>query len=171
METKKIKCPHCGEQTSADLQRCEICGELINNIDNGQPMQESSGDTNQNGCGEEQKGGNSNTVVPVITIALLVVIVGLLLFSVFKKEEAKWEYKTVRVEGTESGYLSDFSPKSFSDQTGQLNSLGKEGWELVDVYTETETKHCNFGKDEYVTGIQPNVRTTVITYILKKKTK
>lgn len=171
MDTKKVKCPHCGEETAADLQRCEICGELLNNLDNVQPTQKGGGDAKQNGCGEKHKSGNNNSVISLITITLLVVITGLLFCSVFMKDNAKWEYKIVRVEGTSADYLADFSPKSFSDQTGQLNSLGKEGWELVDVYTETETKHCNFGKDEYVTGIQPNVRTTVVTYVLKRKAK
>lgn len=171
METKKIRCPHCNEETAADLQRCEFCGELLNSLDNGQPMQEGSGDNNQTGCSEKQKNGNIGSVISLITLVLLLVITGLLFFSVFVKDDTKWEYKIMKVQGNESEYLADFSPKSFSDPTGQLNGLGKEGWELVDVYTETETKHCNFGKDEYVVGIQPNVRTTVVTYVLKRKAK
>lgn len=49
------------------------------------------------------------------------------------------------------------------------NSLGDEGWELVDVFEETETVHPNFGNSEYVTGIQPNVRTSEISFVFNVK--
>ncbi len=77
----------------------------------------------------------------------------------------KWEYKIVKVVGETA---TDFTPRSFNDPTGQLNSLGEEGWELVDTYTEVETTHPNFGNSEYVTGLQPNSRTSVVNFVLKR---
>lgn len=79
-----------------------------------------------------------------------------------------WEYKIVKVAG-EVGTI--FSPRSFNDPTGQLNNLGKEGWELVSTYTEEETVHPNFGNSEYVTGLQPNNRTAVVNFVFKRTVK
>lgn len=76
-----------------------------------------------------------------------------------------WEYKVVKVAGQEN---TNYNPRSYNDATGQLNNLGKEGWELVSTYTEIETVHPNFGNTEYVTGLQPNTRTAVINFVFKR---
>lgn len=78
----------------------------------------------------------------------------------------KWEYKVVSVPGTSS---ADFTPMVFGDETSMLNEMGEEGWELVDTYTETSTVFPNFGNEQYVTGLQPNTRTTVINFVFKRK--
>ena len=75
----------------------------------------------------------------------------------------KWEYKFETIEG--SSY-SKFKSNSFN--TIDLEALGREGWELVDVYTINETVHPNFGNSEYVTGIRENTRTKSITYVFKR---
>ena len=80
----------------------------------------------------------------------------------------KWEYKVVKIAGVE-GFRGNFDGMSFNDPTGQLNNLGKEGWEVVTAYTEENTVHPNFGNSEYVTGLQPNTRTAVVNIILKRK--
>lgn len=80
----------------------------------------------------------------------------------------KWEYKVVNIAGVE-GFRGNFDGMSFNDPTGQLNNLGKEGWEVVTAYTEENTVHPNFGNSEYVTGLQPNTRTAVVNIILKRK--
>ena len=82
---------------------------------------------------------------------------------------SKWEYKTVTVEGEESIMMEDFMTKSFDMPDSTLNAIGAEGWELVDVYTLTETVHPNFGRSEYVTGLQPNVRSSKLGFVFKRK--
>lgn len=80
----------------------------------------------------------------------------------------KWEYQIVKIAGVQ-GNRGDYSALSFSDPTGKLNALGKDGWEVVSSYTEENTVHPNFGNADYVTGIQPNTRTAVVNIILKRK--
>ncbi len=80
----------------------------------------------------------------------------------------KYEYKTIKVEA-QTGSYGDFSSTTLSDPTSELNKLGAEGWELVGVYTETNTVFPNFGKDEYVTGIRTNTRTSCVNFVLKRE--
>lgn len=83
---------------------------------------------------------------------------------------ATWEYKVVSVKGMEdNSKMRDFHPKKFDASGESLNLFGKEGWELVEVFETTETIHPNFGNDEYVSGIQPNVRTSEINFVFKRK--
>lgn len=77
-----------------------------------------------------------------------------------------WEYKIVSVEGKES---EKYSPREISVSNEDLNLFGKEGWELVDIYTITETVHPNFGDEKYVTGLQPNTRTSKVNFVFKRK--
>ena len=81
----------------------------------------------------------------------------------------KWEYKTVTVSGEKFETMEDFLPKTFDIPDSTLSALGNEGWELVDIYTQTETVHPNFGNSQYVTGIQPNVRTSEVNFVFKRK--
>ena len=80
----------------------------------------------------------------------------------------KWEYKIVSIDSSTS---SDFLESSFKITSEDLNLFGSEGWELVDVYTITQTQHPNFGDDKYVTGIRENTRTESIHYVFKRQTR
>src|SRR5437868_6331521 len=71
----------------------------------------------------------------------------------------KWEYKIVSAKGTEQERLGKFQSNQFDVSDTLLNLFGKAGWELVGVYEKTEKVHPNFGNEQYVSGIQPNVRT------------
>lgn len=95
---------------------------------------------------------------------LLIAMLGLAITSC----TSKWEYKVVTVKGTEKE-VSKFDPNKFEVTDENLNLFGKDGWELVDVYPTTETVHPNFGNSEYVTGIQPNVRTAEVNFVFKRK--
>lgn len=104
-------------------------------------------------------------LMPLIGI---IVLAALGLTSCAKKEEdvtQKWEYKIIQSDGTS---FSDFYSKIILLPEEELNSLGEEGWELVDVYTRIETVHPNFGNEKYVVGIQPNTRTSSVYYVLKR---
>ncbi|MGE5411137.1 MAG: DUF4177 domain-containing protein [Clostridiales bacterium] len=94
----------------------------------------------------------------------LVLILGVL----FTSCKQNWEYKIITVKGTETEN-SSFDPKKFDVTDESLNLFGKEGWELVDVFETTETVHPNFGNSEYVTGLQPNVRSSEINLVFKRK--
>lgn len=100
---------------------------------------------------------------------LLTMLLSIVLYSCNtapQPESITWEYKTIIDDGSSR---SEFSAKSFDAPADQLNKLGKEGWELVGVTTQTETQYPNFGDDKYVTGIRTNTRTATITYIFKRK--
>ena len=81
---------------------------------------------------------------------------------------SNWEYKVVTIKGTEKE-VSKFDPNRFDVSDESLSLFGKDGWELVNVYSTTETVHPNFGNSEYVTGMQPNVRTSELNFVFKRE--
>lgn len=107
-------------------------------------------------------------------IFLLLVGAGAPMF-IFLKPTPHWEYLTVNFlaetssTSTLSTNLDALSFKSIPNPKEQLNLLGDKGWELVGTYLEIETSHPNFGKEDYVTGIQPNVRPQRLVCILKRQ--
>ena len=96
-------------------------------------------------------------------------LIGVLLSALTTSCTSKWEYKTITFNGTEDEELAKFTSKKIDIPTTSLNSLGEEGWELVDILDKIETVHPNFGNDEYVTGLQPNVRTSEVSFVFKRK--
>jgi hypothetical protein len=80
-----------------------------------------------------------------------------------------WEYKVVKVAGKPAETLADYGALVYGDQTAMLNKMGKEGWELVNTYTETATAFPNFGNSDYVTGIRDNTRTSVVNFVFKRQ--
>lgn len=81
---------------------------------------------------------------------------------------SNWEYRVVTIKAKEKD-SSNFETKKFDVSDETLNLYGKDGWELVDMYSTVETVHPNFGSSEYVTGMQPNVRTSDINFVFKRK--
>ena len=79
---------------------------------------------------------------------------------------SKWEYKIVSVENEEE---SEFEYTDIKVTSEDLNLFGEEGWELVNVYTITDTDHPNFGNSEYVTGIRENTRTSSVNFVFKRR--
>jgi hypothetical protein len=96
---------------------------------------------------------------------LLIAAIGFFSFSC----TSKWEYKTVSVKGEEQEVLGKLKTNKFDVSDESLNLFGNEGWELVGIYEKNETVHPNFGNEEYVSGIQPNVRTAEINFVFKRK--
>lgn len=69
-----------------------------------------------------------------ILYLLVVASVAIGMVSCSKKQESqKWEYKTLAVNGND---FSEFRAKNFPVPVGKLDTLGSQGWELVDVYTQ-----------------------------------
>ena len=104
---------------------------------------------------------------------LLGVVALILVFSMLGCEfgQTKWEYKTIDFGSEGHDRTGDGSGKfhSINPSEESLNKLGIEGWELVTSYLEMETAWVNFGNNEYVTGLQPNVRPQRVVFVFKRK--
>ena len=130
------------------------------------------------------------TIALVILILLLMIGNGLLLFSMQTNQENMqnvereikatsenlseklsylanpvYEYKVVTVEST----LSNKYEASITADSLHKILTKHSNWELVDAVTEIATEHPNFGNSQYVTGLQPDVRTQQIKLILRRK--
>ena len=99
-------------------------------------------------------------------VLLLFCMIATLVSCGSKNEQ--WEYKVVKVSGTDAEVMADFGTLVFADQTSMMNKMGKEGWELVSTYTETGTSFPNIGRSEDVTGIRDITRTVVVNFIFKR---
>ncbi|WKT83438.1 MULTISPECIES: DUF4177 domain-containing protein [unclassified Thermosynechococcus] len=108
----------------------------------------------------------------ITAASALAIFLMLLLGGLFPN--SKWEYKTVYVTAktVSLGAYPKFSAKEVSlmELESEVEKLGKQGWELVDSFVEDETVHPNFGNEEYVTGLQPNVRPNRVVLLFKRKT-
>ena len=80
-----------------------------------------------------------------------------------------WEYKIVKIDGKEPEKLADRKPRTFDDQTPMLNKMGKEGWELVNVYTEDETVFADLSNEHLKLYMRGNCRTHNINYVFKRQ--
>lgn len=98
----------------------------------------------------------------------LTVTIGIASCSQKQEEIQKWEYKTLVVEARP---YDDFAIPMISYPQARLDTLGAQGWELVNVYTIVETVHPNFGDSKYVTGLQPNTRLNSVNYVFKRPVK
>lgn len=112
-----------------------------------------------------------NTAQGYILIALACVIIGLLAWNTFKSKP-KYTYKVINVQaqfnkGTATD--ADLNTTSVNLKDEELSLLGNDGWELVGTFLEVETTHPNYGKSEYVTGLQPNIRPQKAVLLFKKQ--
>jgi hypothetical protein len=76
-----------------------------------------------------------------------------------------WRYKTIAIPAK---YGSDTSTREIGSDMPELISLGSQGWEVAGIWLEQETVYPNFGKSDYVTGIQPNMRPSRLVILLKQ---
>ena len=105
-------------------------------------------------------------------VALLLTALAVLSLSACSFGKTRWEYCVLQAPAKASvpglpESVEELMSKRFDVPESLLNGLGKEGWELVGTIPEVETSHPNFGSSEYVTGLQPNVRSCRVTLIFK----
>ncbi len=106
-----------------------------------------------------------------LTALGLCVCIAVGIISCKTNNQVKWEYKLISV-------ISAEAPERTGDQAGKittvtpsevgLNDFGSQGWELVTSYLELETAFPNFGNENYVSGLQPNVRPQRVVLIFKR---
>jgi len=86
-------------------------------------------------------------------------------------QEARYQYKVLAVDSQGNDRTGDGAMKftSITPNERELSSLGAAGWEVVASYLEMETAYPNFGKAEYVTGLQPNIRPQRVVMILRHR--
>lgn len=160
MAQKTYYCPECGQSQTADDQaesffcsKCQKTFTLPKTSGNKPPVVKS-----------KRTGG---IIKPILT-TLLILIAAILL--VLCKIEKKWDYKVVVFYG--EGYSRTGRDAGKSDTIKlpekSLDKLGENGWELVTSCSEEETAFPNFGSEEYVLGIQPNIRPQKLTLIFKR---
>lgn len=113
------------------------------------------------------------------TILIILLLIGIgAPFWVFLKPTPNWEYQTVEIVAETSGTASilgenyeKLAYKTIPEFSTKLDSMGSQGWELVSGFLEHETSHPNFGKEDYVTGLQPNMRPQKLVLIFKRPKK
>ena len=95
-------------------------------------------------------------------------IIGIMFASC--RNDVKWEYKTIIVNDYQdfmNRENTNLPEISMSD--AELNKLGAEGWELVNIYELVGTNFPNFGEKQYHTGVKENVKTTSVRFVFKRK--
>lgn len=104
-----------------------------------------------------------------IIVALLCIGLGFPFLS-FLKPAPRWEYKKLVFLTDGQPARTGFGARDYNSiklDESLLESMGSQGWELVTSYLEMETAFPNFGKEDYVTGLQPNIRPQSLVLIFK----
>jgi len=91
-------------------------------------------------------------------------------------KKQKWEYFIYKLNPTPRDYEKEYTIGDYEDKEANffnpnievLDSLGSEGWELVDTYTEVYTLFPNFGQKGYHTGMKENVKVKNICFVFKR---
>ena len=105
-----------------------------------------------------------------LIIAILLVAIGAPFWGNLKPIP-KWEYATDKILADipiENFLNKKHSYKTIPEFSSRLSVRGQSGWELVDTFLEHETSHPNFGTNDYVTGLQPNIRPQRLVLIFKR---
>lgn len=119
--------------------------------------------------------------------SVILIFICLLLYSCDNKPvdvaNVQWEYNIVSLSGSPTPKTfganqkeeiikrNTFSSLNYpnSDEVNDiLNFHGKEGWELVDIYTTIETVFPNFGNEDLHNGIKDNTRTNTVNFVFKR---
>lgn len=100
------------------------------------------------------------------------VCLAVLLYCAYALLFPKWEYKTLKLlpeQKVERVDKDAFSYATIAMNEETLARMGADGWELVSSALEMETAFPNFGKSEYVTGLQTNVRPQALLLLFKRQ--
>lgn len=114
----------------------------------------------------------SSSLVPHLWGVLIVWLFAWAAHSAFYTH--RWDYLTLRVLTSQQSERNGLQAMRYSsidaeNLVDQLRARGEEGWEVVGVSLEMETAWPNFGRDDYVTGLQPNIRPQSMLVILKRR--
>ncbi|MEN3335655.1 MAG: hypothetical protein V7641_5020 [Blastocatellia bacterium] len=103
-------------------------------------------------------------------IGLVCLCVLLLGWTAFKPRP-KFEYTFLQY-GSESNDRTGTGAMKFATiqiDESRIAAMSDEGWEMVSSWLEMETAYPNFGKEEYVTGLQPNIRPQRAVLLFKRQ--
>jgi hypothetical protein len=111
-------------------------------------------------------------------IPLIIALSGFgFLFSQTMNRPQEWEYETMEILAASqafpdsSGNFAKLDTRTIPDISARLKAMGLLEWELIDSFLENETAHPNFGAENLVTGLQPNVRPRKLVLIFKRPRK
>jgi hypothetical protein len=170
-----VKCANCGLVNFADEEKCKRCGLSLTGAEATSSDTQPANYTQPASPIPDFQSANVPTQNP-ITKAQGFVLIGLLsaglllLLWIGFRPQPKYEYKVIDIVAQNNDRSGDGALKfnTINVDEGQLASMGVQGWELVGTFLEMETAYPNFGKSEYVTGLQPNVRPQRVVLIFKK---
>jgi hypothetical protein len=116
--------------------------------------------------------GGKNVAVTISVATSALALVALVVLQIIGRlETTHYEYKVVTVasEGHDRTGENAMKFASVTPKDDELTALGADGWEVVGMYLEMETAFPNFGKAEYVTGLQTNTRPQRAVIILRRR--
>ena len=163
------------QDTKNELDETDSSSNSIDNIskeNSNLTKEENNIDTqlNDNKNSDKNKSLLSKIKDNISSTNLILCLIFLQLFTSKYTTIPQWEYKTVYLDAKEiTEYIDNkLNSTKIELSADMINEYGSEGWELVDTYLEIETVHPNYGNNDYVTGLQPNVRPQRLVLIFKK---
>lgn len=170
-----IKCPHCGLTNFATEEVCKRCGKPLTFTQIPPASVTESDDEMLPVKTSHNLPPLPQNEVSMITksqgyILIALLSIGLLLLTLSAFKQSKYEYKVMEVMTESNDRTGDGAMKftSIKINEQQMSAMGAEGWELASTLLEMETAYPNFGKSEYVTGLQPNIRPQRAVLIFKR---
>ncbi len=104
-----------------------------------------------------------------VIIVLLLIGLGMPFLGTLRPNP-KWEYTHLTFYAGDNERIGSGALKysSIKINEAKLDEMGKSGWEITGSYLEMETAFPNFGKEEYTTGLQPNIRPQSLIILFKR---
>ncbi|NLM88925.1 MAG: zinc-ribbon domain-containing protein [Syntrophomonadaceae bacterium] len=161
-------CNYCGAENRDEALFCSACGQNIDNTADNLRVSANS---------YSQKEPANTTAIKVFGILIVCLLAVILMFnalttvSLVNADINQWEYKVVKMFPEEQNDRTGWSSNAYNTidvDEAILIRLGDAGWELVSSTMEVETAWPNSGNENYVTGIQPNVRPQCLILIFKR---